>query len=105
MNEKQYNKYQLSGFLDKDRNWQIVLRTDNSKEMENALKKALPIIKKTLVLVDAVKGNDVKEVEVVCEVHNIEMKQYTSKKTGEPYWAHFAEFDGKRKACFGKGWI
>lgn len=99
-----FPKYQWSYFINGERNSQIVVRADDTTEMENAIVKILPIIEKINDTTKKVEP-DPEPVQpgltATCEVHNIPMKEYTSKKTGNPYWAHF---NAQGKPCFGKGY-
>ena len=125
-----YPKYQWSYFLDNQRNSQIVVRANDTTEMENGIVKALELIEKiktTTGVVEAVvkpspqpataqpqvqpQPQQPGGLKATCSVHNdasgspVVMKSRTS-KTGNEYWAHNRKLpNGQWDICFGKGWM
>lgn len=102
-----YPKYQWSYFVNGDRNSQIVVRADDSVELQNAITKVLPIIGNVKKIEKVEKEHDVAVTQPVldnlegfCPVHNVKLQQAISKKTGNPYFYH----RDNGKMCFGKGY-
>jgi len=86
----------------------LVVKADDSVELENALAKILPIYKKFREAISVIKEATRSEpnapktgISATCEVHNIKMAEGFSKKTGKPYWYHRDD----DKICFGKGYV
>ena len=123
MSEKTYPKYQWSYFLNGNTGNQIVVRCENSAQMENAILKALGFIQK--IDFGTKKHQEVSQpaqqvvkpaaqqqpgLTATCEVHKdasgqpVKMKSRISKK-GNEYWAHYRKVGNDWDTCFGKGWM
>lgn len=97
--EKSYNKFQLSKMFGNNREYQVVIRTDDAQELIDALKQIKPFIQG---IEGEILGNEAHAnpgITTLCAVHNASMTEAISKKTGKPYFSH--RVDGKM--CFGKG--
>ncbi len=89
LEQKAYNKYQISKMIDK---WQVVIRTDDYKELVSAMEEMKPLIeqieKKELEkrAPEVHTGGSQPALTSICPTHNVEMQP----KTGMygTYWSH-----------------
>lgn len=81
----------------------LVVRSDYSTEMEQAIRDILPIFKRFKEAVETKKPvqTETSQLKSICKEHGVEMKSGISKKTGNEYWFH-KNADGA--ICFGKGY-
>lgn len=79
----------------------LVVRAEEPAEIEERIKAILPYFKKFREAVEkgSVKKAEASGLTAKCEIHNATMKEYTSKRTGEPYMGHYIPDKGM---CFGK---
>lgn len=117
--EASYPKYQLSKFVDKRRDYQIVIRTNDANELIAAMKKIKPLIEgiekreATIAKANPPQPAQAQATQAmdglrrICKSHGVDMVYGQSKKinprTGQPfeYWSHKSD---QGAMCFGKGY-
>lgn len=104
-----FPRFQMSKFIGKSRDYQIVIRTNSANDLRQAMNDIKPFI-------DGLEAREQDSqpqtqpnprtqhefslsLEATCKVHQCQMSEGVSRKTGKPYWFH----DTAEGRCFGKG--